>query len=107
MEHCLQLPHYYQKDASVLVLKADHQTVSGTGEFLFNPLANPELSAAEPTLSLRLKDFCILCGALERGKDPEQVDDDESSEDAPPPLPVKLNVKKEKAPPLNTGERRW
>ena len=65
MGHCLKMP-VYQKSREVVILRADHNIVSGSDLHCFEPILNPDISDTYPILSFELQNFCILCAALER-----------------------------------------
>ena len=64
MGHCLEMP-VYQKSREVVILRADHDVVSGSGLHCFEPILNPDISDTYPVLSFQIQNLCILCGALE------------------------------------------
>ena len=76
MGHCLQMA-VYERSNQVVVLRADHQTVSGSDRYVFEPLTHPDISQSSPYLSFTIDNFCILCGALDtkvEGSDSEEAD---------------------------------
>lgn len=91
MEHSLCLPEY-KKCSEVVILKADHHRVTKNKLHVFNVLTHPEISPDGPVLSFQIKNFCILCTALNRDRrasssfssmqsldDPACIDDDNIS----------------------------
>lgn len=88
IEHCLTLP-CYRKDKSVVVLRADHTSVTCNGRFTFSYLLHPDIPEPSsetnymPVLSFKVTEFCILCGALEKSSNTDAKDpcSDPSSQD--------------------------
>ena len=65
MGHCLEMP-VYQKSKDVVLLRADHNLVSGSDLHCFEPILNPDVSDTYPVLSFEIQNFCILCAALQK-----------------------------------------
>ena len=65
MGHCLEMP-VYQKSRDVVILRADHNLVSGSDLHCFEPILNPDVSDTYPVLSFQIQNFCILCAALQK-----------------------------------------
>ncbi len=82
MEHCMIMSEY-RKSSDVVILKADHCSVTEDGLYTFDDFVNPEVSSSHSTLSFEMQSFCVLCDAIRvdkfRTPSHPSIDDDNLS----------------------------
>ena len=79
MEHCLLMTEY-KKCSEVVILRADHLTMTEDGWYTFDDFITPDVSTDRPTLTFQAQSFCIFCDAIKVGSlRSSSIDDDNPS----------------------------
>lgn len=92
MEHCLYMPEY-KKCMEVVILRADHLSITEDGLYTFDYFTNPELFPEHPNLSYETSSFCIICNALDQ--ESSQLVSKPSIDDNPSSFPSSLDESNE------------
>ena len=60
MQHCMELPEY-KRTSQILLLRANENDITESGEYIFSPVDCPDVSDSLPHLIFQMKEFCVLC----------------------------------------------